>query len=341
MRRVRLVERGWDRDLLLEPAAPSLPAPTGSLVLVDVEACGVCHRDCIDRAGRFAFMQLPITPGHEAAGRVVAVGSEVTRWKVGDRVGTLHRDGCGSCEACARGETSLCSSAAFVLGILADGGYADQLLVPESGLFALPESLSAAQAAVFHCTFGTAWRGLRRSEVAAGQRVLVTGANGGVGAAAVQLAARLGCAVVAVVRDERHSAGITALGAAEVVVDREGAFHKRVRGIDVALECVGQPTFNASLRTLKLGGRIVVIGNVVDERVALNLGYIIVNALHVLGSSGATAADMAALVALMGDRPLELPIAGELPLEKADEAQRRTRAGGLTGRLVLRPGLRP
>jgi acryloyl-coenzyme A reductase len=335
MRRARLQHRGWDHDLELELTAAELPAPTGELVLVAVEACGVCQRDVIDRAGRFAFMQLPITPGHEAAGRVIAVGEAVTRWRVGDRVGTLHRDGCGSCEACLRGETSICPSAAFVLGILADGGYADRLVVPESGLFALPENLPAAQAAIYHCTFGTAWRGMRG--VLAGQRVLVTGANGGVGAAAVQLAARLGCEVVAVVRDERHGAAIAALGAAEVVVDGDGTFHKRVRGIDVAMECVGQPTFNASLRTLKLGGRIVVIGNVVEERVALNLGYIIVNALHVVGSSGATAADMVALIARLGDQPLTLPIADEWPLDRADEAQRRVRAGGLTGRLVLRP----
>src|ERR1700761_3164119 len=148
MRRARLSHRGWDHDLTFEPAAPEPAPPTGRLVLVAVEACGVCQRDVIDRAGRFAFMQLPITPGHEAAGRVIAVGDEVTRWKVGDRVGTLHRDGCGECDACKRGETSLCPSAAFVLGILADGGYASELLVPELGLYALPDGLDAAQAAV-------------------------------------------------------------------------------------------------------------------------------------------------------------------------------------------------
>jgi D-arabinose 1-dehydrogenase-like Zn-dependent alcohol dehydrogenase len=334
MRRARLVAQGWEQDLAYEPAAADPPLPTGAMVLVAIDAAGVCHRDLIDRAGRFAFQTLPITPGHEAAGRVIAVGEAVTRWRVGDRVGTLHRDACGACPPCARGDTSLCSSAAFALGLLADGTYASHLLAPESALFALPEELSPAQAAIFHCTFGTAWRGLGR--VGAGERVLVTGANGGVGAAAVQLAAQQGAEVVAVVRDERHRAAVAELGARDIIVDGGGTIHKHVRNIDVAIDCVGQPTFNGALRSLRLGGRIVAIGNVVDERVALNLGYIIVNALRVVGSSGATATDMASLFAFTHGRALALPIVDELPLARADEAQRRVKAGGLMGRIVLR-----
>jgi acryloyl-coenzyme A reductase len=335
MRRARLVETGWERDLVYEPAAAMDEALDGEMVRVEVEACGVCHRDLLDRGGRFPFLRLPVTPGHEAVGRVVAVGPGVTRWRVGDRVATMHRDACGRCDACARGETSLCTSAAWVLGILVDGGYASHLVAPESCLYAVPDTLPAAEAAVYHCTFGTAWRGL--GPVAAGQRVLVTGANGGVGVAAVQLAARRGAEVIAVVRDERQREFVAALGAHQVVVDAGGEFHKAVRGVDVALDCVGQPTFNASLRTLRLGGRVVAVGNVVPERVALNLGYLIVNALHVVGSSGANAADMAALFAFVRDRPPTVPIDAELPLDRADEAQRRVKAGGLRGRVVLRP----
>jgi D-arabinose 1-dehydrogenase-like Zn-dependent alcohol dehydrogenase len=325
MRRARLVQRGWENDLAYEDAPTPTPGP--GQVLVEVEACGVCHRDLIDREGRFPFLQLPITPGHEAAGRVIAVGPSVTRWKTGDRVGTLHRDSCGACEACADGQTSLCVRAAFVFGLLADGGYASHLIAPESALYALPEDLPAAQAAIRNCTFGTAWRGL--GPLRAGQRVLVTGAAGGVGCAAVQLAAARGAEVIAVVRRPAKIAG-----AHQVIVDDGAGFHKQVSGVDVALDCVGQATFNATLRTLKVGGRVVVIGNVSTERAALNLGYVIVNALTIVGSSGATADDMAALAAF--DHTLTLPVE-ELPLSGADEAQRRLRSGGLRGRLVLRP----
>jgi NADPH:quinone reductase-like Zn-dependent oxidoreductase len=163
----------------------------------------------------------------------------------------------------------------------------------------------------------------------------VTGANGGVGGAAVQLAARLGAEVVAVVRRADHAAALRALGAHEVIVDAGAEFHKRTRNIDVALECVGQPTFNASVRSLRLGGRIVVIGNVVADRAEVNLGYLIMNALRIIGSSGATAADMAALFA--AGPPLPLSIDRVLPLSRADEAQRLVRAGGVNGRIVLQP----
>jgi D-arabinose 1-dehydrogenase-like Zn-dependent alcohol dehydrogenase len=93
--RVRLTRIGWDDALVYEADAPPLEAPTGKNVLVTVEACGVCHRDLLDRGGRFPFLQLPITPGHEAVGRVVAVGDAVTEFRVGDRVATMHRDACG------------------------------------------------------------------------------------------------------------------------------------------------------------------------------------------------------------------------------------------------------
>jgi acryloyl-coenzyme A reductase len=332
-----MLATGWDQDLAFEPAVPEPPTPAGAQVLVALEATGVCHRDLIDRSGRFPFQQVPITPGHEGAGRVVAVGPGVTQWRVGDRVGTMHRDSCGECPECVRGATSLCLSAAFALGILADGTYASHIVAPERALFAVPESLSPAQAAVYHCTTGTAWRGLGSDGgVHSGERVLVTGANGGVGVAAVQLAARLGAEVIAVVRDARQREAVAQLGAHEVIVDSGATIHKQVRGIDVALDCVGQPTFNSSLRALRLGGRVVAVGNVVEERVGLNLGYVIVNALRVIGSSGASAGDMAALSTFLGDRPIDVPIAGELDLARADEAQRRVKAGGLFGRLVLR-----
>lgn len=336
--RVRMLSLGWERDLQVEDWEPEAPAP--DQVQVEVEACGVCHRDLIDRAGRFAWVQLPVTPGHEAVGRVVAVGAEVTTWKVGDRVGTLHRNHCGSCDACTRGETSLCPHAAWVFGLMADGGYASHLLAPANALYALPEG-PAVDLCALHCTVGTAWRGLVvQGRLTAGQSVLVTGANGGVGAAAIQVARRRGARVTAVVRHAHHADFVRMQGADEVLVDDGTTFHQKAAPVDVVLDCVGSPTFNSSLRSLKMGGHLVVVGNVSEARASLNLGFVIVHGLHLHGSSGATAADMAAVLAQHAITPFDLPALRDrvLPLDQADAAQRAVRAGGLRGRIVLECG---
>lgn len=338
--RIRITATGWEAPLQYERLNSPTPVPERDQVLVRVEACGVCHRDLLDRTGRFPFINLPVTPGHEAAGHVIAVGPDVTDWRVGDRVGSMHRESCGECAACKKGETSLCQSAMNVLGILADGGYASDLLVPQSGLFALPESLSAAEAAVMHCTFGTAYRDLvTLGHLRAGERVLITGGNGGVGVAAIQVGVRLGAEVVAIIRDERHRAFVQSLGAHQVVVDSGRTFHDQpgVGKVDLALDTVGAPTFPSALRSLQVGGRVVTVGNVVAEKVSLNLGYIITYGLTIIGGNGATRKDMAAMLALHAAKPFHVPIERELPLESADKAQQLVRDGGLHGRIVLRP----
>jgi D-arabinose 1-dehydrogenase-like Zn-dependent alcohol dehydrogenase len=333
--RVRLVQAGWDAPLVYEADAPSAPLEAGQ-VRIAVEACGVCHRDLLDREGRFPFMRLPITPGHEATGRVVELGPPgvgVTGLSLGARVATMHRDACGECAACKRGDSTLCVGAAWVLGLLADGGYASEIVVPASATYPVPEAMPAAHAAVLHCTFGTAYRDLATlARVQAGERVLVTGANGGVGVAAVQIAARLGAHVVALVRNAEHEGFLRSLGAAEVTTDA-----KAVAAVDVAVDTVGAPTFLAALHALQIGGRIVTVGNVTREKVGLNLGLVITRGLTILGGSGATRDEMRAVLALHGEKPFAFPIARTMPLEKADEAQRLIRAGGLRGRIVLQP----
>jgi len=334
--RARLTAAGWDKDLSIE--AHSVPAPPTGMVSIRLEAAGVCHRDLIDRAGRIPFLQLPVTPGHEGVGRITAVGDGVSAWAVGDRVATLHRDCCGQCSACVSSQPSLCQRAARIFGLTVDGTYASTMLAPESALYAMPDAVPAPLAAIMHCTFGTAWRamvtvgGLQR-----GESVLITGANGGVGAAAVQIARRFTEQVTAVVRDPRHAPWLTQLGASRVIVSADGAFHRQAQGIDLALECVGAPTFNAALRCLRVGGRVSVVGNVTAERAALNLGHVVVMGKRILGPGGADPADMAALLAAHREQPFEAPVAEVLALSEADAAQRRLKAGGLQGRLVLTP----
>jgi NADPH:quinone reductase-like Zn-dependent oxidoreductase len=229
-----------------------------------------------------------------------------------------------------------------VFGLMVDGGYAQTLIAPDSALYGLPpiDKLSAAEAAIFHCTFGTAWRSLVRvGELKDGEKVVITGANGGVGAAAVQVARRRGAQVVAVVRREGHAQFLHDLGAHDVVVAPDGRFHRRpeAAGADIVLECVGPGTFRSSLGCLRLGGRLLVVGNVDGGRAEINLGAVVVRGLKVMGPGGATSADMRLLLSEHGWSPWSFPAQEILPLEEADAAQRRVRQGGLSGRLVLTP----
>jgi len=338
--RVRIVETGWDTDLAVEMGPDEPPVPEGDEVVVAIEACGVCFRDLIDREGRIPFIQTPVVPGHEGVGHVIAVGPDVRDFAVGDRVASMHRNACGQCRACRSGNTSLCESAAFVLGLMADGAYARFLRVPESGLFRVPVELPAPEAAVLHCTFGTAWRSMVTvGGLTEGERVVVTGANGGVGSAAVQIAARFASEVVAVVRSEGHEDFLRQLGATRVLVSPDLAFHREpgMGGFDLVIDNVGSPTFNASLRSLGVGGRLCAVGNVVPDRTDLNVGLVIVMGLKILGAGGATRSDMEALLAEHARRPFEVAIDRTLPLSRADAAQRLVKAGGLEGRVVVVP----
>lgn len=334
--KIVMTEAGWDADLAVVAGDGSVPQPGPGQVAVAIEATGVCYRDLIDRAGRIPFLQTPVVPGHEGVGRVVAVGEGAT-WSTGDRVATLHRNNCGECATCSVGETSLCQSGAWVLGLIADGTYASHLIAPSNVFYRADDEMDAGMAASLHCTFGTAWRSLvTAGKLAKGERVLITGANGGVGAAAVQIAARFAREVVAVVRREGHEDYLRSLGATQVVVSKDNRFHYGVAPADLALDCVGVPTFNAALRSLRVGGRVVVVGNVTDERSPVNLGHLITMGKSVIGPGGASPRDMAALLEEHRHKPFVSIVTGEFPLSEADAVQRKLLDGGLRGRMVLR-----
>jgi D-arabinose 1-dehydrogenase-like Zn-dependent alcohol dehydrogenase len=173
-----------------------------------------------------------------------------------------------------------------------------------------------------------------------GQTVLITGANGGVGHGGVQIAKLQGASVIAQVRSEEHRSFVERLGADHVLVDDGSGFHRKLPGggVDVVLDCVGSPTFNSSLRSVRLGGGVGLVGNISDSRVEVNMGRIVVGDVRICGSTGATRSDLRALLVLLEGSGVQVEIAEELPLRDADVAHSALRAGGVQGRLVLVPG---
>jgi len=341
MRAIVLHETGPAENLKLEEIG--MPASSAGHVLVRVRAAGVCGRDVIDRRGGFPFMKIPVVPGHEFAGEVVSVGEGVSAFEVGARVANIHRAPCGMCDYCQRGHEPRCTQSVALFGLTVDGGYAEHVLAAESSLVALPDTVPFHEGCFLACTAGVALRGLAtRGQLKPGERVLITGASGGVGMHAIQVATALGAKqVIAVTSSGSKVAALEALGA-HVVVSSDLKFHRQVKalsdgGVDVVLDGVGAPTLNASIRSVRPMGRVVVVGNVTVARHEVNPGYLILNEVCLTGTSSCTRDDLRTVLSWVEQGTLRPVVAARLPLAHAAQAHRQLEAKNVTGRLVLEP----
>jgi acryloyl-coenzyme A reductase len=227
-----------------------------------------------------------------------------------------------------------------MFGITIDGAYADHVLAPAGCLVPLPDGIPAEEGCFLACTAGIALRGLReRARLQAGETLLVTGASGGVGLHALQVGRALGARVVAVTSSAAKAEELRRRGADEVLVSADHAFHKQARGlgVDVVLDCVGAPTLNASLRSLRPMGRLVVAGNVTTSRAEVNPGLLILSELSIAGTSGCDRDDLRQVLAWVQEGKVRPVLAEVLPLAAAAEAHERLERKGVIGRLVLAP----
>ena len=189
-----------------------IPEPGARQVRVKVEACGICHSDAFVKSGAFPGLALPRIPGHEIAGRVDAVGANVTAWHTGDRVGVgWHGGHCFQCNACRRGLFINCEQA-LVTGISFDGGYAEYAVVPSEAVARIPDELQAVDAGPLLCAGITTYNALRNSGARPGDTVAIQGI-GGLGHLAIQYAARMGFRTVAISRGADKEALARELGA--------------------------------------------------------------------------------------------------------------------------------
>src|SRR5712672_1841738 len=158
-----------------ESVEREIPQPGPRQVRVKVQACGLCHSDSLTKDGHFPGVTYPRVPGHEIAGVIDAVGSEVPRWKIGQRVGVGWLGSyCGHCESCRRGIFITCANQR-VTGITMDGGYQEYVLVPFDGLALIPEEINPIDAAPLMCAGITTFNSLRNSGVRGGDTVAVLG----------------------------------------------------------------------------------------------------------------------------------------------------------------------
>jgi len=192
MKAARIPEAGADFEIVDLP----VPDPDANEVRIRVEACGICHSDAFVKEGTFPGIAYPRVPGHEVAGVVEAVGTDVTQWTEGDRVGVgWHGGHCFTCDACRSGDFVNCENGQ-VTGIHFDGGYAEYMTAPTEAVAKMPDDLAAEEAAPLLCAGITTYNALRNQDLTPGDRVAVQGI-GGLGHLAIQYAAKMGCEVTA------------------------------------------------------------------------------------------------------------------------------------------------
>src|SRR5258707_6746962 len=189
-----------------------IPEPGAGQVRISVEACGICHTDAATVLGVYSGLTLPRVPGHEVVGRIEALGSGVSRWKIGQRVGVgLVAGEDGLCEPCRRGDTVNCQNPVSS-GVTVDGGYAEVMIAEARGLSSVPDELTSAEAAPLLCAGVTTYNALRNAGLRGGDLVGVQGI-GGLGHLGVQFARQMGFNTVAIGRGREKEKLARDLGA--------------------------------------------------------------------------------------------------------------------------------
>jgi propanol-preferring alcohol dehydrogenase len=234
-------------------------------VLVAVKAAGICHSDAHYRAGRSTVEPLPLTLGHEVAGVVEAVGSEVDHLKAGERVCLHYMVTCGHCEYCQKGNEQFCTSGKMI-GKYRDGGYAEYISVPARSAFVLPEEIPFEQGAIMMCSSATSLHALRKARLMPGETVAVFGV-GGLGVSAIQLARAFGARRVYAVDIKPNKLALAwQLGAVPIHAGEADPVDEIRRltggkGVDVAIELIGLPlTMEQAFKSLSIQGRLAIAG---------------------------------------------------------------------------------
>jgi NADPH:quinone reductase-like Zn-dependent oxidoreductase len=321
MKAVQFSEHG-DTDVIEYGEYPD-PDIDRDEVLVDVKAGALNHLDVWTRRGMPGLdLDMPHIPGSDAAGVVEAVGEDVSRFEPGDHVAVTAGVSCGDCEFCRAGEESMCVSF-HIIGEHVTGVHSEQAAVPEDNLVAVPEHVDWETAGAASLVFQTAWRMLvTRAEVQPGESVLVLGASGGVGHAAVQIAKYAGAEVFATASSQEKLEYAEELGADHVIDYESDDVVEEIRnvtgyrGVDVVVDHIGAATWRDSLTSLAKGGRIVTCGATTGPNPETDLQRIFWNQLEVIGSTMATPGEVDDVLSLVWDGTFEVRIRETLPMSE-------------------------
>jgi D-arabinose 1-dehydrogenase-like Zn-dependent alcohol dehydrogenase len=310
--------------------------PGAGQVRIRVEACGICHTDAATITGIYPGLKLPRVPGHEVVGRIEALGSGVSKWKIGQRVGVGFFGGeDGVCEPCRRGDMVQCQNP-VTPGVTVDGGYAEVMIAEAHGIAAIPDELTSVEAAPLLCAGITTYNALRNAGLRGGELVAVQGI-GGLGHLGVQFARHLGFRTVAIGKGRDKEKLAKDLGAhvyIDSAVDDAAAVLQRMGGARAILATT--PSGNAMgplVSGLAVRGKLIVVG-VPGDPIQLNAFPLVFGGRSIYGSLAGTAIDTEDVLAFSVLENIR-PMIETLPLEQAADAYARMMQGKARFRMVL------
>ncbi len=332
MKAVQISKPGGNFEVVERP----IPEPGRGQVRIKVEACGICHSDALVKEGHWPGIQYPRVPGHEIAGRVDAVGADVTQWKPGQRVGVgWHGGHCFQCDPCRRGDFINCKFEK-ITAIHFDGGYAEYMVAPAEAVALMPDDLPADSAAPLMCAGITVFNALRNSGAHGGDLVAVQGI-GGLGHLGIQYARQMGFRTVAIGRGGDKQALATKLGAHEYIDTNAGdpaEALQKLGGAHVVLATApDSKSMSALVNGLGPNGTLMVVGAGMESLNVTPL-QLIGGSKSIRGWASGTARDSQDTLefsVVSGVRPM----IERYPLEKAADAYQQMISGKARFRVVL------
>ena len=332
MKAAQISKAGGDFELVER----DIPEPGAGQVRVKVEACGICHSDVLVKEGLWPGLQYPRVPGHEVAGRIDALGANVTNWRKDQRVGVGWHGGHDFvCEQCRRGDFAMCVNRK-VTGIDFDGGYAEYMIAPAEALAAIPDELPPEEAGPFMCAGVTVYNALRNSGARPGDVVAVQGI-GGLGHLGVQYARQMGFETVALGRGKDKEPLAKKLGAHHYI-DSDAvntvAELQKLGGARVILATApSAKAISSVVEGLGVNGNLLVPAAPMDP---LTVGVLplIMGRRSVSGWYSGTARDSQDTLEFSAFNGVH-PMIEKYPLSRVTEAYERMHSGKVRFRVVL------
>lgn len=296
-------------------------------VLIKVGACGMCYSDIHKLHGSVVLEKIPITLGHEISGEIAEIGSEIKKFKKGDRVVVSCMIPCGKCYYCLTGRESVCARGEVTIGMQLDGGFAEYVKAPEGNVFKIPIGIPYEEAAIMTDALATPYHAIKQLGIKPGDWLAIYGI-GGLGMCAVQVAKLNGANIIAVdVFDDKLEMA-KGFGADSVInAKRDDPVQKVMEitggeGADMAVEFIGlAKTVEQAIKSVKRSGRVMVVG-IGEGGFTVNWQDLLFKELTISGCYGVLRADFPRLIELVQSGRINLKklVTHVVPLDEVNKA---------------------